>query len=140
MKSGLLILSVLFSCSAFAASVDLVNISETNIALEKEINKNCDRNSINESQECSKKLHDRYMLEGKFRGTTRYAETHYKKLNDKGLYNLLSQLKQLRKKARDLSDAMMDRVDGELTDDKYDAEIQWIIGEMKARKLSVPRD
>jgi hypothetical protein len=133
------IIGLLFSLTSFARSVDPVNISAENMALIKAINQQCDKNTISESQACFKKLNDSYVLEGKFRGTSRYAETHYKKLAEKALYAKLDELKQLRKKARDLSDAMMDRVEGELTDDNYDAEIHWIVGELKLRGLSVPR-
>jgi hypothetical protein len=134
MKILFLIAGLFMTSTVLARPVDPINIDANNIAVLKEINARCDQRSFVESQECFKKAQAQAELEGKFRGTIRYAEVHYKKLTDKELHALSEKLIELRKKSRELGDAMMDLVEGELTQDKYDTEIEWIKNELKSRK------
>ncbi|MFU8797691.1 MAG: hypothetical protein ACNA7Y_03220 [Gammaproteobacteria bacterium] len=124
---------------AHASSIDPVNISQGNRELFKNIDEKCEHRSFAETTKCTKKFSAQYELEGKIRGTTRYAATHYKKLSNEALKELATLLITMRTNARDLGDAMMDRVEGELSKDKYEAEIDWIIGELKSRGVSPPR-
>jgi hypothetical protein len=138
-KIILFLITLFISLPTTARPADPANISASNIALFKQINHLCDKPSFPASQACAEKLQARYEQEGKFRGTARYAAVHYKNLTHEQLLSALKELSALRKKARDLSDALMDPVEGELTEDKYTAEMDWVAAELNGRGHKVPR-
>jgi hypothetical protein len=120
---------LLASHVSYASSVPAEHISTENAALQKEIDKKCVSGSVITEVSCIEKLQTEYQREGKFRGTTEYAATHYKAMDDNALYTLLGELIKLRKTARE--SGHMDNVDGELTKENYDLEINWIVKKLR---------
>ena len=135
-KRILFIFAILNTTACFAAlTVNPVNISKNNAALEAQIDEACksQKDNIGLYVKCEDQLINKDQDAGLFEGSKTYAEKNYKTLESDTLYHKMLQLIELRKTARTYVDSLDDHAPGELTKEDYTSEISWIQAELNKR-------
>lgn len=142
MTRKILFTLILFSViPSFAAlSINSLNISKNNAALEDKAKDSCksQKDNIGMYVKCQDQLIENYQDAGLFEGTKQYAQKNYQALGSEVLHDKMKQLIELKKTARTYIDSLDDHVSGELTKEDYNSEIGWIQTELKSRHYMTP--
>ncbi len=134
-----LFILLLVPALSLAASVNPNNISKSGAKLDNDIKKSCEKYSnVQANINCINRLQQQKAAD--IIGNVEYAEKHYKNLSSDALYNKMLQLIKLKKTARTNADFMMNPVNGEVTKEAYEVEINWIAKELRSRHYVPPTE